>query len=228
MNDGSVFILIPAYNESGVITNVLFDLHAHGYKNIIIVDDGSTDDLLTPLRNFSVHYLRHDTNLGQGAALQTAFEYACTVHAGIAVTFDADGQHRAEDISQLIEPIIENKADIVLGSRFKIPNAEKIPFYKQLLLKSATLLNLLLSGISLSDAHNGMRALNSKALETITLKENRMAHASEILFEIKKHRLRYVEAPVTIRYTTYSKQKGQSLFDSIKILFDLVLHKLFK
>lgn len=223
-----IFILIPVYNETPAIREVLKDLHAFGYSKIIIVDDGSYDDLIAVIDDFSFYYLRHAANLGQGAALQTGFEYACTLNVDLVITFDADGQHRASDIRQLVEPILEGRADVVLGSRFLGPQTTEIPVYKRILLKSATVVNWLLTGIYLTDAHNGIRALNRKALGLINLKENRMAHASEILLEIRKKGLQYLEAPVSIRYTRYSKQKGQSVFDSIKIVFDLVLHKFFK
>jgi hypothetical protein len=99
---------------------------------------------------------------------------------------------------------------------------------KKVVLHTARLINYIFSGLLLSDAHNGLRAFNATALQKITITENRMAHASEILFEIKKHKLRFKEVPVTISYTAYSKKKGQSIWDSVRILFDLILHKLFK
>jgi len=227
-NSLSFFIVIPVYNEADIIPEVLLGLQVLGYTGIIVVDDGSTDNLRYALRNFSIYFLRHEKNLGQGAALQTGFEFARSLDAGIVVTFDADGQHQAIDIAKLTEQIISNTADIVLGSRFLSESTDGISRIKKIILQIARLINFIFSGIYLTDAHNGMRALNRKALGLITLRENRMAHASELLFEIRRHRLRYMELPVTIRYTAYSKQKGQSVFESVKILFDLVLHKLFK
>jgi glycosyltransferase involved in cell wall biosynthesis len=200
----------------------------HGFSSIIIVDDGSSKPVQQTIAGLSVTLLRHKLNLGQGAALQTGFDYAKKAGFDIVITFDADGQHKVNDLPVLIKPILENKADVVLGSRFLFPNKTNFPFFKKTTLQTARIINFLLSGILLSDAHNGLRALNKTALEKINLTENRMAHASEILFEIKKQKLRYTEVPVNVLYTDYSRQKGQSPRDSIKVLFDVVLHKLFK
>lgn len=226
-SDKNIIAIIPVYNDAQVIRNVIASL-IKVVNTIIIVDDGSAEPIRKNIADFSVTILRHRANLGQGAALQTGFLYARKLDADIVITFDADGQHSAEDVAGLIAPILQNQADVVLGSRFLPESQTQLAFSKKIVLQTARLINFLLSGILLSDAHNGLRALNKTALEKINLTENRMAHASEILFEIKRHKLRVKEVPVLIKYTDYSKQKGQTSHDSIKVLFDLVLHKLFK
>lgn len=226
--DKNIVVVIPVYNGVGVLREViesLIDLPVH---EIVIVDDGSDVKVFEMISDLHVHYIRHRTNLGQGAAIQTGFRYAKRLQPEIVITFDADGQHKAADVLPLIDPIVKNEADITIGSRFLVPAKNTIPTSKWIILQFARLVNFFLSGMMLSDAHNGLRALNSSALAKISLTENRMAHASEFLFEIKKHKLRLKEVPVQILYTTYSKETGQSAWDSIKILFDLVLHKLFK
>lgn len=228
IDTNDIFIIIPCFNEQHSIVNVVNNLLQQGYKRIVVVDDGSAEPLQTVVQHMPVIYIRHAANLGQGAALQTGFEYACMHRALFAVTFDADGQHQATDIPALLEPLLSAKADVTLGSRFMEKNPSAMPSSKKIVLQLARFINLLFSGILLSDAHNGLRAFNQKALRTIAITENRMAHASEILFEIKKHQLQVQEVPVQVLYTDYSLQKGQSAFDSIKILFDLVLHKLFR
>lgn len=221
-------VVIPVYNEISVLREVIIPLIEIGVHEIIIVDDGSAVNVVQSINGLPVHFLRHRTNLGQGAALQTGFNYAMRIGADIVITFDGDGQHRAFDIPALVDPILRNEADITIGSRFLAPRQNAIPGKKKIILQFARIINFLLSGMMLSDAHNGLRALNKMALDKITLTENRMAHASEFLFEIKKHKLRFKEVPVHILYTSYAKQTGQSPWESIKILFDLVLHKLFK
>ena len=99
---------------------------------------------------------------------------------------------------------------------------------KQSVLKIARLINFLFTGLYLTDAHNGLRAMNRKAAQEIYIKENGMAHATEILLLIHQHGLKYKEIPARVIYTQYSKNKGQSVFNSIRIFFDLVLHKLFE
>jgi glycosyltransferase involved in cell wall biosynthesis len=215
------------YNEGPVVRSVVEAL-LKVVTTIIVVDDGSAKPVRDHLHGLPVILLRHGVNLGQGAALQTGLTYAKKLHPDIVITFDADGQHHAADIENIVQPIIANQADVVLGSRFLSNKQPAIPFARKCTLQMARFINFLLSGVLLSDAHNGLRAMNQTALKKIHLTENRMAHASEFLFEIKKHKLRITEAPVHISYTDYSKQKGQSGSDSIKVLFDLFLHKFFK
>ncbi len=223
----TVAILIPAYNESAVLRKVVEELLAYRYT-IIIIDDGSERPMKDHLKGLPVVVLEHPVNLGQGAALQTGLDYLKKLDPDIVITFDGDGQHDANDIPKLIEPILSNDADVVLGSRFLPEAKSSIPLSKKIVLQIARFVNLILSGVLLSDAHNGLRAFNNSAWKNIRITENRMAHASEILFEIKKHCFRIREVPVNIQYSIYSKKKGQSAWDSIKVLFDLVLHKLFK
>jgi len=224
----NIVVVMPAYNENGMVRQTTESLLQQGVRTVIIVDDGSDTPVIHLVHDLPVIVLRHKVNLGQGAALQTGFSHAKKLHAEILVTFDADGQHDVQDISALVAPLQRQEADIVLGSRFLPGGDADLSFSKKMVLQLARLINFLLSGALLSDAHNGFRALNSRALRKIELTENGMAHASEILFETRQHKLRYCEVPVHIRYTDYSRQKGQSAWDSIKILFDLVLHKLFK
>jgi glycosyltransferase involved in cell wall biosynthesis len=225
--DKKIIVVLPAYNEGPVIRQVITSL-LKMVSTIIVVDDGSAVPVINQLHNLPLVIIRHRVNLGQGAALQTGLSHARKLNPDIVITFDADGQHNEDDIKNLIAPIISNEADVVLGSRF-LPESESIvPFARKITLQFGRMINFLLSGVLLTDAHNGLRAINKAALEKINLTENRMAHASEFLFELKKHKLRYREVPVHIRYTNYSRQKGQTGGDSIKVLFDLLLHKLFK
>jgi glycosyltransferase involved in cell wall biosynthesis len=217
-----VFVIIPCYNENNQIRNTIQQIVTRDYS-IVIIDDGSIDNLLPEIEDFPVHFLRHEINLGQGAALQTGMDYALKKGADILVHFDADGQHNPEEIMSLVQPIIDNKADVVLGSRFlRKEDQLLIPPGKRNLLRFAILVNKIFSGIKLSDAHNGFRALSRQSALKINLHENRMSHATEILQLIKKHKLRFIEVPTRIVYTKYSRNKGQSSFNSINILFDLI------
>ena len=227
MNDNkSIFVIIPCFNEARVIRQTVQEVIAAGY-NVVVVDDCSTDDSYELIRGLQIDLIRHKVNLGQGAALQTGIEVAKKKGAEYFVSFDADGQHDVNDIEAIVEKLKKENLDIVLGSRF-LPGAESnIKPGRKFFLKIACLMNFAFTGILLSDAHNGIRVFNKNAAEKINIKENRMAHASEFLMQIKKHRLKFAEHPVHIHYTAYSKKKGQSLFNSVKIFFELVLNKLF-
>jgi polyprenyl-phospho-N-acetylgalactosaminyl synthase len=222
MQTPKIFVIVPVYNEAAVLEQTLSELVAQKY-NIILVDDGSTDNVDMIARQYPVFLLKHRLNIGQGAALQTGMNAAKVLGADFVVHFDADGQHDANEICRIMEPLLKNRCDIVFGSRFlQNDSSRSIPVAKKIVLRAARYMNWLFYGILLSDAHNGFRALNLKALEQIVFTQNRMGHASEILFFVKRNRLRYEEIPVTIRYNNYSRKKGQTIFNSINIFFDLI------
>lgn len=227
INKEEVFILIPTYNEGKIILNTIEPLIKMGYT-VVVVDDCSTDGTEEILKKLPIVYLKHFINLGQGAALQTGLAYSAANHAKYLITFDADGQHNYEEIPSLLSPILEGKLDITLGTRFKRKeDMAQIPKLRKMILKVAVLVNGIFTGLWLTDAHNGFRAMNALAIANIKLRENRMAHASEILSQIKQNKLRYAEIPVNIVYTDYSKMKGQSSMNSLNILIDLLLKNIF-
>ena len=221
-----VYVVIPSYNEGQVIRTTVMPLVQVGYR-VVVVDDCSTDNTKQALQGLPIYYLRHEINLGQGAAIQTGLDFCAEHGAQYAVTFDADGQHNYIEIPDLLAPIVEDKADVTMGTRFmRKEDIAQVPASRKVILKGAILVNGLFTGLWLTDAHNGFRAMNNKALNAIKLRENRMAHASEILSNIKQAQLRYMEVPVKIIYTEYSKLKGQSSMNSINILIDLILKKI--
>lgn len=226
MNPSSAFIIVPAFNEHAVICKTINELLDRGYS-VVVVDDGSHLPQYSLIKHLPVHCLRHDVNLGQGAALQTGTEYALEQGAEFIVHFDADGQHLAADIAALLVPLIKNDCDVVFGSRFLNNINTSVPLIKKIIIHSARYFHSFFTGILLTDAHNGLRAMNKNAALLLNITQNRMAHATELLFLIQKHKLRLQEVRVTVVYTTYSLQKGQSSWNSIRIGFDLILHKLF-
>lgn len=223
MDSDKVFIVIPAYNEEKNIGKVIENLLTI-YRNIVVVDDNSSDTTCQIVKKYPVYLARHIINLGQGAALQTGSQLALKLGADIIVHFDADGQHRADQIDKLVVPIKENGADIVFGSRF-LSDKSTLPRLKSyLLLPIGRIVNWLFSGLRLSDAHNGYRALSRQAAEKIELSQNRMAHATEILIMVKEHKLRYQEVPVIVDYEEF----GQGMLDGIKIIRDLLIKSIIK
>jgi glycosyltransferase involved in cell wall biosynthesis len=224
--DQDVFVVIPAYNEGTVLTQTVDELLPYGFQ-LVIVDDGSAVPATAHLRERPVHYLRHATNLGQGAALQTGMEYALSRGAKAVVHFDADGQHSPLTIRNLLDPIRRGECDVALGSRFIDPkDRDRVPRMKQIVLKAGVCVSWLFAGLWLTDTHNGLRALSAEATRQIKLTENGYAHATEILELIRKAGLRIKEVPTKIRYTEHSLAKGQSIWNSFNILFDLLLRKL--
>jgi polyprenyl-phospho-N-acetylgalactosaminyl synthase len=221
-----IYVVIPAFNEGPVISRVVSEVKRAGYA-VVVVDDGSSDATAEEARAAGALVITHPFNLGQGAALQTGIDYAVAERAEVIVTFDADGQHRVSDIARLAEALVEERADFALGSRF-LGQAPNLPPLRRLLLHAATAFTRLTTGLQVTDTHNGLRAMTRRAAAAIRLRQNRMAHASELLSQIAASGLRYVERPVTIEYTAYSLAKGQSLGDAVLILLDLFARRLYR
>lgn len=224
MTTKRVFILIPSFNESNVILKTIASVR--GPYEVVLIDDASTDNTSQVVKGLPIYYLRHSVNLGQGAALQTGMSFAYQQGADIVVHFDADGQHNPNDIPRFIDELEKRQLDILLGSRFLCQeDRQSVPAFKQIILKIATFINGIITGLWLTDAHNGFRVMNRRSLSLIRLKENRMAHATEILAEVYRHKLNVAEMSTHVTYTDYSKAKGQSWTNSFNILFDLFVNR---
>lgn len=225
-NRNDLWVVVPAFNEAQTIGQVVFALRAEGYS-AVVVDDGSTDRTAEIAEDGGAIVLRHSLNLGQGGALQTGIQFCLRCDAGFICTFDADGQHRVEDIARLWTRLASEKYDIIMGSRF-LGSAEQIPFSRKLLLKLAVLFTRCHSGLKLTDTHNGLRVMTAQAASALRIKQLGMAHASEIIDLIAGHKLRYCEIPVRIFYTEYTRKKGQSGWGAIRIIFELILGHILK
>jgi glycosyltransferase involved in cell wall biosynthesis len=219
-----VWIVIAAFNEEAVIGRVV-DKVTRVYPNVVVVDDGSADLTASKAAGAGALVVKHPINLGQGAALQTGIAFALSRGAQYLVTFDADGQHRVADIAALLEALRSRDIDYALGSRF-LHGASNIPRTRRLLLQAATWFTRFTTGLRVSDSHNGLRAMTRKGASQLFIRQNRMAHASEILQQIADSGLNYIEVPVTISYTHYSLEKGQRLSGSVDIILDLLASRM--
>lgn len=214
------WLVIPLYNEGTVIADVVRGAKTV-FPNIVCIDDGSSDDSALRAREAGAWLVPHPFNLGQGAALQTGIDFALVQEdMNYVVTFDADGQHSVNDAMRMVLRLENEPLDIVIGSRF-LDNSTKLSMIKRMVLRLAVFFERARTGLSLTDAHNGLRAFNRVAAEKIQITQNRMAHASEFTSQIAQLELRYAEEPVTIEYTEYSKAKGQSIWNSVNILSEL-------
>lgn len=221
-----LFVVIAAFNEVASIEPVAREVRAI-FPNVVVVDDGSTDGTFDVARRSAKYVLRHVINRGQGAALQTGIEFALRHGARFILTFDADGQHRVEDIPAMLEPIWRGECEITLGSRF-LGKAVNIPSTRRNLLRLAVLFTKIVNRVKLTDAHNGLRAFSRRAAETIHITMDRMAHASELIDQIRLSGLPFREVPVEIRYTVYSLAKGQSSRGALRIVWQYLLGRVFQ
>ena len=189
---------IPAFNEEKNIASLIIQLKKQ-CELIIICPDGSTDNTSKIAEELGVIVINHEKNLGYGAAIKSIFNKAKEMEVECLVTFDADGQHRIEDISKTIQPIKEKKADIVIGSRF-LESKVVIPKYRKIGIKVITNLTNSLTGEKISDSQSGFRAYNNYALNSIILSDSGMGISTEILIKASKKEMKIIEVPIIVNY----------------------------
>ncbi len=222
-----IFCIIPAWNESlNIITTVQKVLNYVDF--LVIINDCSTDDTFKKAQELEnqhkdkIKVLSHPINLGQGASLQTGNDYALGNGADIIVHFDADGQFLAEEILDIVNPIIKENYDIVFGSRFLEKKSSIPKFKKNIIMPLAKIFNFIFFGITTSDPQIGFRAMTTDTAQKIRIENNEMAHATEILAKAHKYKLKIKEVPVTVIYNRY----GQKFSGGFKIIKDLFFKKI--
>ena len=217
---GGVFCVIPAYNEAETIVKIIQEAKDL-VDEVVVVDDGSTDQTSSRLLNSGAVVLRHIINRGQGAALRTGTEYSLNRGADIIAHFDADGQFLSSDILKIIEPIKQGEAEVVFGSRFLGSQAGiNMPFFKKrAIMPLARAVNKLFFKIDLTDPQSGFRAMSRAAAAKVHWRQDRMAHCSEIMFNVKRNNFKMAEVPIKIIYNRF----GQSFFDGLEIVKDLFI-----
>ncbi len=222
LTDSRAWVVIPLFNEASVIAGVVGSLREH-FENVVCIDDGSTDGSAAAARAAGALIVQHPVNRGQGAALQTGFEYSLMHEScDYIVTFDADGQHRIEDAEAMLALARGSDVAIVFGSRF-LDDRTNPGWLKRVILKTAVWVTNMSTGLHLTDAHNGLRVIRRDAASQVHLKQDRMAHATEIVIDLGHTGLPWREHPVELLYTDYSKSKGQSVLNSVNILVDLLV-----
>lgn len=223
----ATFVIIAAYNEQHMLARVAADVQRL-FPNLVVVDDGSSDDTWNVARGTARFALRHVVNRGQGAALQTGLEFALKRGAQYIVTFDADGQHKPEEIERLLGPVASGSCDITLGSRFLGRAAVNLPWSRRAVLKLGVWITRVMNRLPVTDAHNGLRCFSRRAAEQITITADRMEHASELIDLVRRTKLPWQEVPVEIHYTDYSMGKEQSSLRAARILFHYLMARFFR
>lgn len=220
-----LLIGIPAYNEREMIGKVLKSLPKSlpGFDrvDVLVVDDGSTDRTEKTSQLPGVTIVTHVINRGLGAALRTIFIFAHQYKYDMLITFDADGQHQAKDISLLLRPILNNEADVVIGSRWKTKQPAPLP--RIIVNRMANVLTFLLFGVRTSDSQSGLRAFSKQAIDQIKISTDGMEASSEFFKEITRLNLRYSEISIDPIYTEYSQTKGQKLSNVPSVLFEVFM-----
>lgn len=216
------WVVIPMFNEGAVIEEVVREVR-RTFPYVVVVDDGSSDGSVEAARRGGAVVVQHPINMGQGASLQTGFAFALSdPQMTEVVTFDADGQHQVADAVGMVEKLHgDPDLQVVIGSRF-LDDRTEMARVRKVVLKTAAVYTRWTTGMALTDAHNGLRVIDRRLLERIHLRQNRMAHASELVEQIGDAKVPWAEFPTHVIYSEYSKAKGQSLLNSVNILFELI------
>lgn len=218
----NVLICIPAYNEAKNISTIIAKAKVYA-SEVIVCDDGSIDNTDSIAKMAGATVIRHATNKGYGAAIKTLFRAAKEKDADIVVTLDSDGQHNADQIPVVIEPILRKEADVVIGSRFLNPfDKEKVPMYRSLGIKTITKFTQVASYKNLTDAQSGFRAYGKNALNKIDILEGGMAVSTEILIRARENDLTIKEVPITINYDVEDASTHNPLSHGLGVLSSVI------
>lgn len=222
MRKDNVLVALSAYNEAKVIADVIRDLRARGFKDILVVDDCSYDETSEVCKREGVIVVRHVVNRGHGAATATGIEYAKREGYDYVLTMDSDGQHSAEDAQKLLK--YAEKYDVVMGSR--LINFSEMPIQRKIANFVGSLITFFFFGLFVKDSQSGFKVFNRKAMDSIRITFDRYEFCSEIIGEIYRNKLTFVEVPITVIYTDYSKgKKGQSIANGFRMLARFVFKR---
>jgi glycosyltransferase involved in cell wall biosynthesis len=224
----SICIIIPAYNEAKVIGDVLDDLPEFidvGKEQMqvypVVVNDGSVDSTAKVVaKRPKVKLINHTVNSGAGGATRTGLRYAREKGFSFALTMDADGQHATEDVVRLAQEIVNKKADLIIGSR--LLDKEGMVWYRLVGNYGLNVITFLLFGVRVSDSQSGLRAFSKKAVKAIDLYSSSYAFCSEMVWVAKRRELIIAELPIRAIYSDYSLGKGQSSWNGVPLVTELV------
>lgn len=216
-----IYVIVPAFNEQNVIKDIINNL-LKNFSNVIVINDGSNDKTLEIINDLDIKILSHEINLGVGAAVQTGFDYVSNIpDAKAVITFDADGQHLVDDAVAMAKEILICDEGIIFGTRFP-KHSKNIPKVKRIVLKLIAKITDLVTGVTLSDAHNGLKAYKVSTIKELELQFSSYSYESELITQVAKKKIEYKEMSTDIKYTSYSIKKGQKLLNGLLIIEDLL------
>ncbi len=190
---------IPAYNEAKNIASILVELQDIA-DTIIVCDDGSTDSTASIAEKLGAIVIKHPKNLGYGAGIKSIFNKSKEIGSEILVTFDADGQHRIDDIKKVVEPIEKNNADIVIGSRFLDNAKDRIPGYRKIGINIITKVTNSTLKEKITDSQSGFRAYSKNLISKLNISDIGMGISTEILIKSSSMDFKIIEVPIVIKY----------------------------
>jgi glycosyltransferase involved in cell wall biosynthesis len=216
-----VVVGIPAFNEEKNIAAIILKLKKITNK-IIVCNDGSSDLTNKIAEELGAIVINHSKNLGYGAAIRSIFLKAKEMNSDILVTFDADGQHRIEDIKKVTQPIIENKTDIVIGSRFLNEEKDEVPEYRKVGIKIITKVTNMSINQKITDSQSGFRAYSKQVLEKLSPSDVGMGISTEILIKSSKMGFKILEVPIKILYQGKNTSTHNPISHGTSVLFSTI------
>lgn len=220
------FIVIPAYNEAERIGTVIRGVLSAGFSDIIVVDDGSSDDTSDRAREAGAEVIEHPCNMGVGVASRTGCEVALGLGADAVVMIDADGQHDPAEIKDVLAPVLSGEADVTIGGRLK--DRSRMPIVTRFFNFVGNAVTLMLSGIWLSDSQSGFRALSSRALREIEIQSSGFECCTEMVMEVARLKLRLKQVPIRTIYRPEHQAKGQNYSTGLDTVFKLLVRSLMR
>lgn len=221
-----IWVFLPAYNEATVVRDVIKELNSCGYKNIVVIDDGSTDDTRKCTQEAGARVLHLCLNRGVGAATRAAILFAKREGIEFMVLMDADGQHYPSEIEKLIDELQKQKADIVIGSRF-LEQKSKMPFSRVIYNRIANMFTYF-GKSTVTDSQSGFRLLNKVAIDNLELELDAYGICTEMVWKANTMKLNLVETPIKVLYTKYSQSKGQNLMKGVQTAYRLIKNRLYE
>jgi dolichol-phosphate mannosyltransferase len=211
---------MPAYNEAHVIAEVIKGCKKY-VDSVVVVDDGSTDNTVDIAESLGAYVVRHETNIGYGAALKNCFEAARHLGASAMVIIDSDGQHDPSEIPKLLEPL-KNGFDLVIGSRFVNGNGKNVPIYRKFGMKVLDVATYVAGGLNVTDSQSGFRAYGKRAIENIHLYDTDMSAGSEILIQAGDYNLKFTEVEIHCRYDLDNCSTEHPFIHGPRVLFRIL------
>jgi dolichol-phosphate mannosyltransferase len=220
-----ILIGLPTYNEESVISDVIDDIKNEGFEDILVVDDCSTDNTYNILKNLNILTIRHKKNKGAGAATRTIINYAKKNKYDYLVLIDSDGQHNPKEIKKLLK--YSDKYNVVIGSRIINNGIKNLPFQRKIANFVGSLITYIFFGKFVWDSQSGFKVLDKKAINKMNITFDRFEFCSEMIGEIKKHKLTVIEVPISVKYSkdTLNKSHGQNILNGFKMVIRFIKFK---
>lgn len=217
MDTKDIYIIIPAKDEASKIGLVVKKVQKEGFKNIIVVDDGSSDDTVMIAQEQGATVISHLVNLGPGAATQTGMDYAVKNGAKVVVTIDGDNQHYPSDIWSLLRTMEQEQVDVVIGSRF-LEKDTSIPLHRRWLNRVGNWVTALFTGLLVSDSQSGLKAMRINFVEKANIQLDGYEFCTEIINMIRRQKSSFAEVPINVKYTQESLSKGQNFLNGFRMI----------